>query len=401
VDKKPEALIFGAGALALGFLGPELDKDWALTFIDVDTKKELLSHLKDDGRYTINITGPLQKTFEITGVHGLNLNSPKDRKEIVQRFSSSNLIFTSVGASNLNSLVPIFCEGLNFRQDKNIGDIYILCCENGRDIATKFQSSLETALNMPLPQEFKILDTVMGRMCRIEPDISGDKAIKPVHENANWAIVVEPFFGFPIKKSLIRGENFFSSPFQLKEDGTFNALEDIKFFAHNGCHAFLGYLGSLKGYRYFGELKADSDLMRLAYEMLFNEVGEALIKAHRTIDRKDYENYAIDLMRRLTCPSFNDSIDRATRKPLEKLSHDERLILGANFILSQGIQPKIYSLAIGAAIHLCIDNKEWPSGGLDDILLTHCKLTSQRDSELIRLIKDSYSIVKKGQWTRL
>ncbi len=79
MDKKPEALIFGAGALALGFLGPELYKSWDLTFIDIDTKKELLSRLKDDGRYSINIIGPLQKTFEVTGVHGLNLNSPEDR----------------------------------------------------------------------------------------------------------------------------------------------------------------------------------------------------------------------------------------------------------------------------------------------------------------------------------
>ena len=110
---QPDALIFGAGALALGFLGPELYKDWALTFIDIDAKKGLLSHLKDNGKYTVNIAGPFQKAFEVTNVRGLNLNNPPELKEIIQRFSSSKLIFTSVGAANLNSLVPIFCEGIN------------------------------------------------------------------------------------------------------------------------------------------------------------------------------------------------------------------------------------------------------------------------------------------------
>ena len=402
MDKKPEALIFGAGALALGFLGPELYKDWALTFIDIDAKKELLSRLKDNGKYTVNIAGPFQKAFEVTNVRGLNLNNPPELKEIIQRFSSSPLIFTSVGAANLNSLVPIFCEGIRnvtegfslpFRKAKS-DTTYILCCENGRDIAMKFHTSLEISLNRRLTLECRIGDTVMGRMCRVEPDIESNKYLEPVYEGANWAVVAEPFFGFPIKRSLIKEEKLFKSPFQLKEDSVFEALEDIKFFAHNGCHAFLGYLGFLKGYRYFGELKKDKNLMGLAYETLFNEVGKALITKHEIIDRSDYENYAIDLLRRLTCPYFNDSIDRAVRRPLEKLGPDERLISGARFILSQGICPKIYTLSIAAAIKAGVNNKEISSDNIDEILLTYCKLTPDKDASLIELIKDSYERIK-------
>ena len=317
MSRQPEALIFGAGALALGFLGPELYKDWALTFIDIDAKKELLSHLKDNGKYTVNIAGPFQKAFEVTNVRGLNLNNPPELKEIIQRFSSSKLIFTSVGAANLNSLVPIFCEGLSSCMEfqkrdssaapqndkKNVtlstsaslsvhsakSLIYILCCENGRDIAMKFHASLEVSLNRLLTSECRIGDTVMGRMCRIEPDIESNKYLEPVYEGADWAVVAEPFFGFPIKRGLIKEEKLFKSPFQLKEDNVFEALEDIKFFAHNGCHAFLGYIGFLKGYRYFGELKEDKDLMGLAYEMLFNETGKALITKHQIINNKEYK----------------------------------------------------------------------------------------------------------------
>ncbi|MBI2447770.1 MAG: hypothetical protein HYV48_04495 [Candidatus Omnitrophica bacterium] len=401
MSRQPDALIFGAGALALGFLGPELYKDWALTFIDIDAKKELLLHLKDNGKYTVNIAGPFQKAFEVTNVRGLNLNNPPELKEIIQRFNSSPLIFTSVGAANLNSLVPIFREGLNSREKAKSGAIYILCCENGRDIAMKFHTSLEVSLNRRLTSECRIGDTVMGRMCRVEPDIENNKHLEPVYEGANWAVVAEPFFGFPIKRGLIKEEKLFKSPFQLKEDNVFEALEDIKFFAHNGCHAFLGYIGFLKGYRYFGELKEDRNLMGLAYEMLFNETGKALITKHEIIDRSDYENYATNLLRRLTCPSFNDSIDRAVRRPLEKLGPDERLISGARFILSQGIRPRIYTLAIAAAIKACVNNKEISSDNIDNILLTYCKLTPEKDAVLIELIKNSYEEIMKGQWIKV
>ena len=401
MSRQPEALIFGAGALALGFLGPELHKDWALTFIDIDAKKELLSHLKDNRKYTVNIAGPFQKAFEVTNVRGLNLNNPPEREEIVQRFSSSKLIFTSVGAANLNSLVPIFCEGLNSREKAKGGAVYILCCENGRDIAMKFHTSLEVSLNRRLTSECRISDTVMGRMCRVEPDIESNKYLEPVYEGANWAVVAEPFFGFPIKRSLIKEEKLFKSPFQLKEDSAFEALEDIKFFAHNGCHAFLGYMGLLKGHRYFGELREDNDLMKLAYEILFNEVGKALIARHEIIDRSVYENYAIDLLRRLTCPYFNDSIDRAVRRPIEKLGPDERLISGARFILSQGIRPRIYTLSIAAAIKAGVNNKEISSDNIDEILLTYCKLTPEKDATLIELIKSSYEEIMKGQWIKV
>ncbi len=52
--KKEEILIFGAGALGLGFLGPEFYQDYKLTFIDNGYKKyyrvyrKLYNHIKED-----------------------------------------------------------------------------------------------------------------------------------------------------------------------------------------------------------------------------------------------------------------------------------------------------------------------------------------------------------------
>ena len=55
---KKEILIFGAGALSLGFLGPELSKDYEITFIDREYKSGFLTHLRKENRYRFNISFP-------------------------------------------------------------------------------------------------------------------------------------------------------------------------------------------------------------------------------------------------------------------------------------------------------------------------------------------------------
>ena len=394
MNRKNEVLIFGAGALSLGFLGPELAEDYALTFVDIDTKKELLLHLRQKKEYFVNISGPSPEFLKITGVNGLNLEISGEREEIVRKIVSAGIVFTAVGAKNLESLTPLICEGLTKRFKKNKEKLYLFCTENGRNVAEKFQSCLQSFLKTPLPSQIRIGNTVMGRMCRIEAGVSDNEDVRPVFKNSGWAVVAEPFFGIPIKKSLVESDTCFSDAFQIEEDKRFETLDDIKFFAHNGGHAFLGYLGYLKNYKYYPELSKDRYLMNLAARMLDEEIVGALISKHKNaVDRNDYRNYIANLLRRMTCPSFNDSIERGVRGSLEKLRSDERLISGAGFVLSQGFIPKIYSLTIAAAIMINIDNKNL-AGNLDKILTDYCGLDQKKDRKLFNLIKSSYRSLK-------
>ncbi len=61
---KKEILIFGAGALSLGFLGPELSKDYEITFIDIEYKSDFLAYLKRENQYRLNISFPQVKPKE-------------------------------------------------------------------------------------------------------------------------------------------------------------------------------------------------------------------------------------------------------------------------------------------------------------------------------------------------
>jgi len=64
-------VVFGAGALGLGFLGPELAGDYRMVYVDIPQKGEFLGHLCAAGAYTANETGPSARAVRVEGVRGV------------------------------------------------------------------------------------------------------------------------------------------------------------------------------------------------------------------------------------------------------------------------------------------------------------------------------------------
>lgn len=381
---KEEVLIFGAGALSLGFLGPELSKDYQITFIDREYKSDFLAYLKRKNRYWLNISFPQLKAIEVKNVTGLNLDNPEQKALLIDKICRVPIIFTAVGSSHLKSVASILAKGIKERKSKD--SLFILCSENGWNIEALMESHLkEDILNVP--SWVRIGNPIMGRMCRCEEDVKEKGVFQPVANNFDWAIIAEPWYGIPLKKSITKDKNelFDGSAFQIKEDRKFTALKRMKFLLHNGTHAFLSYLGYLKGYSYFYQLAKEKELLRLAHKMMSDEIIKALLSSYPDVlDENEVNNYAINIFRRILCPVFKDSIKRGIRG--SKLKPEERLISGAKFIVSSGYLPQIYSMIIAAAIK--IDKNEGRlKGSLERILLDHCQLKGDKDKKIIELVK--------------
>ena len=387
--KKKEVLVFGAGALGLGFLGPELHNSYSLTFADRELKREFLAYLGKKGEYRINLTTPGIEVLPIRGVEGLNLDDDREREIAVKKIGGVSLIFTAVGLFNLKEVAPILAEGIEKHRERK-EELYILCCENGRDVPAKFKSFLREKM-ASLPPWVKITEPIMGRMCRYEDKVKPWGDPEPVGREFSWGIVAEPFYGIPVRRSLVGESTAVSPAFQVKEDDEFEALKERKMLIHNGCHTFLALLGYLKGYTYYYQLEEEEEILRLAEKMVNEEMIEALLNRFgEVLDRNDLKNYSFEVLRRIISPLFGDSIARGMRGSLEKLLPQERLIWGARFILSAGFLPKIYSMGIATAIKI---NQVKGSlvGSLEEILSQHCGLKRPQDAKLIELIKTGYS----------
>jgi mannitol-1-phosphate 5-dehydrogenase len=387
--RKKEVLVFGAGALGLGFLGPELHENYSLTFVDREFKRKFLAYLDKKGEYRINLTTPGIELVVIRGVEGLNLDDNREREKTVKKIGQASLIFTAVGFSNLKGVATILAEGIEKHWERK-EELYILCCENGQDVPAKFQGFLHQIM-ASLPSWVKISQPVIGRMCRYEEKVKPWSIFEPVASRFSWGIVAEPFYGIPVRRSLVAESTVFSPAFQVKEDDEFEVSKERKILIHNGCHAFLAFLGYLKGYSYYCQLEEEKEILELAKKMVNEEMIEALLsKFGGVLDRNNLKNYSFDVLRRIISPLFGDSIFRGMRGSLEKLAPQERLIWGAKFIWSAGFLPKIYCLGIAAAIKIDQDKGKL-AGSLEEILSRHCGLKQPQDAKLIELIKSGYS----------
>jgi len=226
-------------------------------------------------------------------------------------------------------------------------------------------------------------------MCRSDKEAKKRGRFQPVADNFDWVVVAEPWYGIPVMKSGVSGENelFYGRAFQLKEPKEFAALRKMKLLLHNGTHALLSYLGYLRGYSYFYQLTKEKELLGLVDEMIHNEIIPALLNSYGDVlGESEINNYAVNVLRRILCPVFRDSLDRGIRGSLEKLKPEERLISGARFIVSAGYLPQVYCSIIAAAIKIN-QNQGKLSGSLEHILLDHCQLHPDQDKKIIELIK--------------
>ncbi len=382
--KKKEILIFGAGALSLGFLGPELSKDYQITFIDREYKSDFLAYLKRENQYCLNISFPQLKAIEVKNVTGLNLDNLQEKALLIDKISKVPIVFTAVGASHLKSVASILAKGIRERKSKD--SLFILCSENGWNIEALMEGYLKENI-LDVPSWIRIGNPIMGRMCRCEENVKKEGVYQSVADDFNWAVIAEPWYGMPLVESIAKDKVFSGRAFQTKGKREFTALKRMKFLLHNGTHAFLSYLGYLKGYSYFYQLAEEKELLRLANEMMNDEIIKALLSYYPDVlDENEVSNYAINILRRILCPVFKDSIKRGIRG--SKLKPEERLISGARFIISSGYLPEIYSMMIAAAIK--INKKEGRlKGSLERILLDYCQLKGDKDKKIIELVKKS------------
>jgi mannitol-1-phosphate/altronate dehydrogenase len=128
-------------------------------------------------------------------------------------------------------------------------------------------------------------------------------------------------------------------------------FEEAKLYGHNAIHALLGFVGTVKGYVRMPELREDEALMRIARDAFTDESGGALIRKYASLDedlftKTGYEDYARDLLERITNPHLGDTVARASRDIVRKLGADDRIFGTMTLALGQGIEPR--NMGVGA-----------------------------------------------------
>jgi len=320
-------VVLGAGGLSLGFFGPELSDQYSLTFLDINLKADLIERIQESHAYTTNLAGKAIEPIRVTGVDAFLTDDPAQDAAIRQHVSEAQIFFTAVGIRNLDTAMGYLAERLQGREDS----LYVLCAENGEDVTEAWRR--KTAENL------HILDTVMGRMCRLEENPLPDYT--PVEADLDWAVVGEAFYGMPVMEDYHNPEVFHSDTFQFVPEAEFHARDRIKLFAHNGLHCFIAIQGRLRGAERFSDMAGEPDVEGAARALLDEEVAPALWKeCGPHVDETYLKEYFARLPGRLLSGTLRDQVGRGVRGLVDKFAPNERIIGGLNLLLRNGVRPK-------------------------------------------------------------
>jgi mannitol-1-phosphate 5-dehydrogenase len=329
---KHKAVIVGAGALGLGFLAERLAHDYELCLADVQAKQEVLNQIEAQQGFSLNVCRlDGIDTRQVAGSFTVATADAPDTSAFDCALGEAALVLTATGVKILDRVVERIAPILNARARSG----WLLFCENGQHAA---------AYAHMFGSNTTLVDTVMSRMCRFgDPNEGGYQPLAP---GIGTALIVEDYDLLPLDASLCLPGPF-SPVFSLVTPAEFACWEDIKFFLHNGMHAFLAYRAYLEGVRWFPDTPAW--IRREAKRTMLEEVIPALVRTHPAADREQMEQYGLSLLERFYNPWFNDSIERGVRGVEEKLAPGERLMAGCAYIRKAGIEPRGYAATVQAA----------------------------------------------------
>jgi len=334
---RDKIVVYGAGGLSLGFFGPELFPEYDLTFLDTAFKADLIPLIQKRGEYTTNVAGEVIKPVVVPRVSAFRLDVPDHDAAIREHIAHARIFYTAVGIRNLDNALGHLTERLKGRKE----NIYILCAENGENIAEKWRAST--------PENIHLLDTVMGRMCRLEEQAAPDYA--PVEPELPWAVVGEELYDMPLSNEFADPKVFHSKAFLFVSPDEFHARDRIKLYAHNGLHFFIAAMGSLRGAERFSDLADNAEVTTAAHDLLNKEIAPALWKdCGKHVGRDAFDSYMDRLPRRLFSRTLRDHVARGVRGIQDKFAPNERILGGLRLLQANGVKPNRYYDLIAAGL---------------------------------------------------
>ena len=358
-----KAVVFGTGRIACGVIG-ELLNDAGCTITFIGRNRGVVDNLNRHGRFHLRLSdadGNAQLT--IVGVEAIHL---ANRQAAITAVTEADVIFTAVGAGNLDSVAALLAAGLVIRTSP----VDVIACENHADPGGHLRNLVAARAVEPNDvQRHGFAGALVGRAvsCRLG-DVDGHEPLT--------------FVGDPIRELIVDGavlRNPLPSVGGLHSVGDFAAYMQRKLFIFSAGHATAAYLGHLKGYRYIHAAIRDQEIRGAVLEAMregqygiaarFGEAfasfdgapqrNSALRRHRRRCDRGTRGEDALEaILTRFGNAALCDPVSRVGRDARRKLNVDDRLLGAAQLARRAGVNPS--GLLTAAAAALCFECTDDP-----------------------------------------
>ena len=378
-----EALIFGAGKIARGFLGQILfNAGIGTTFID--SSEALVKLMNERGAYTVNVLGAPEKNSLVTGFRALTLS---ETEEIEREAKDARVIFTAMGGKNLEAAAPYIAKAvMSARKPVNV-----ITCENWKRPA----ALLKNAIAQICPAaKAGFAESVVMR-----------SAIEATEEEKNrdplW-VNVQNFWRLPLDGEALIAP--LPEVPELEPMTDFGGFLERKVYTYNAANGTVSFIGSLLGLTHISEAARDGRVSEVL-EKVYLETGRAL-SAKYDISMEAQMEFAGTSRAKLRDEVIVDTLERNARDPLRKLGPDDRLVGPARMALEYGVKPEGLATAIAAAVYYhspgdpSAEKLEKMRGehGPGYVLETVCGLTPE--TELYAMVMDKIREAREKGWIK-
>jgi mannitol-1-phosphate 5-dehydrogenase len=343
---------FGFGPIQSALFASEAFKSGQFKRIVIaEVDQKLVDAVRaNKGGYVVNVaTSYSVEVQRIESIEILNPTVEEDRNQLITELKQATEIVTSLpsvdyydmGEHSVASLIGQALKG------SEANGVLVYTAENNNHAAEILEEKVNTKPSIPV----QYLNTVIGKMSQVVIDSEAikEKNLQPLVPGIDRAFLVEAFNKILVTQCHINGFRPGIEVFIEKED--LLPFEEAKLYGHNAIHALMGFLGSVNDYTTMDQLGQDQAIMQIARQAFLEDSGPALIKKHghlgdELFTESGYRHYAEDLLDRIVNPYLSDSVERAMRDPIRKLSLHDRIFGTMILALEQGLEP--HHMAIGA-----------------------------------------------------
>lgn len=339
-----KAVMYGAGNIGRGFIGALLSQTgYEVVFVDVND--DVVNTINRNKTYPQEIVGENGKTVWIENIRAVD---GKDTYAVSDEIASANLLATSVGVTVLEKIIPVICEGLTRRWDKDPANtLDLLICENLMDanefLYERIKDTLPDRHKKNLDESLGLVETSIGRMVPVMTEAM--KKGDPLR------ICVEEYDYLPVDRDAFKGP--IPDYEKIVPFSPFSFYLERKLYIHNMAHAVTAFLGKIKGYTYIDESINDIYIRKLVEGAMIESAMMIAKKYH--VEFSELKAHIDDLLFRFQNPYLHDTVERVGREPIRKLMPKDRLAGALRGCEQEGVLPVYLSFSIAAALYSIAD----------------------------------------------
>ena len=341
-NRRPLAVIFGAGKVGRGFLAQLLNRaGWDFSLVDshVKTVEELRAN---DGWGVYNLSTGDTERLEAQDIMHID-------DDLDDLLGKANLVLTAMGANHLTQWSEIIRKPLCNRLQK--GNIDLILAENHPRPATAVREALlggaDEVESQLIEKNLGIAQAQVLRSC-----------IEPTEQQHPLTIQVQDHWTLPLDGDALR-TNITIEGFELKPN--FERELTRKLFTYNCVNAMVCYIGHLAGYKWLADAANNPMIAELALQA-GRESSAALVTAYG-FDTEEQHMWCTRALTKYQDKTIRDPIERNARDPVRKLGRFERLLGPIHLCMQHDLPHQTLLIGVAAALR-------YPGATMDETLPT-------------------------------